>query len=150
MTGNAVRWTEQQLAAHKRRREGAPKAGALTTCRLILPWPPSVNTSGADSQRGGRKTDEYHAFVREVGERVAGDGCPHIDGRLQVCIEAVPPDARARDLDNVQKALLDALAKAGVYDNDSQIDDLRIRRYPCNVPGEGSACVTITRMVGTQ
>ncbi|NBW23084.1 MAG: RusA family crossover junction endodeoxyribonuclease, partial [Caulobacteraceae bacterium] len=42
--------------------------------------------------------------------------------------EAFPPDKRKRDLDNVLKSLLDALTHANVWDDDSQIDDLRIYR----------------------
>jgi len=49
-----------------------------------------------------------------------------------------PPDRRRRDLDNAMKALLDSLEHAGVYDDDSQIDDLRIVRGGI-VPG--GACV---------
>ena len=47
---------------------------------------------------------------------------------LQVVIAAHFPDVARRDLDNLFKAPLDALAKAGVYDDDSQIVDLRIFR----------------------
>lgn len=43
---------------------------------------------------------------------------------LLVCV----PDKRKRDLDNVAKATLDALQHAGLYDDDSQIDELRIVR----------------------
>ena len=49
-------------------------------------------------------------------------------GRLRVEIEVYPPDRRKRDIDNVCKATLDALAKAGVYQDDSQIDVLLITR----------------------
>lgn len=38
------------------------------------------------------------------------------------------PDRRARDLDNLCKAPLDALVKAGVMADDSLIVDLRIYR----------------------
>jgi len=39
-----------------------------------------------------------------------------------------PPDRRRRDLDNLQKALLDALAHGGAYHDDSQIARLTIQR----------------------
>ena len=45
-----------------------------------------------------------------------------------------PPDRRRRDLDNVQKAIFDALEQAGVYENDSQIDHIDIKRGDV-VPG---------------
>lgn len=49
-------------------------------------------------------------------------------GRLGVFIEAYPPDKRARDLDNILKSLLDSLTKSGVWADDSQIDDLQVKR----------------------
>ena len=47
---------------------------------------------------------------------------------LAVHIKAYPPDRRKRDLDNLPKGVLDALTKAEVWQDDSQIDDLRITR----------------------
>ncbi|MEY4713325.1 MAG: hypothetical protein RIS88_2775 [Pseudomonadota bacterium] len=38
------------------------------------------------------------------------------------------PDRRRRDLDNTLKATQDAMTHAGIWDDDSQIDDLRIVR----------------------
>ena len=37
---------------------------------------------------------------------------------------------RRRDLDNILKSLLDSLTHAGVWEDDSQITDLRIRKGP--------------------
>ena len=48
--------------------------------------------------------------------------------RLKVEVKMFPPDRKRRDLDNVWKALLDAMQHAGLYDDDEQIDDLRIVR----------------------
>jgi hypothetical protein len=47
---------------------------------------------------------------------------------LSVRLLAYPPDRRIRDLDNLPKGVLDALTHAGVWGDDSQIDDLRIVR----------------------
>jgi crossover junction endodeoxyribonuclease RusA len=57
-------------------------------------------------------------------------------GRLAVRIIVCPPDARRRDLDNVQKALLDAMAKGGAYRDDSQIDRLEVVRGPITAGGK--------------
>jgi len=46
---------------------------------------------------------------------------PLVTGRLEVRVVAFPPDKRVRDLDNLEKALWDALAHAGVFKNDVQI-----------------------------
>jgi len=52
-----------------------------------------------------------------------------------------PPDSRRRDLDNVQKALLDALGRGGAYLDDSQIVRL-VAEKRAVVPG-GKAIVRI-------
>jgi crossover junction endodeoxyribonuclease RusA len=48
-------------------------------------------------------------------------------GPIKVEIVAFRPDNRKRDLDNLLKAVLDGMSKALVYEDDSQIRDLRIR-----------------------
>jgi crossover junction endodeoxyribonuclease RusA len=44
-------------------------------------------------------------------------------GDLMVEIIIYPPDKRKRDIDNIKKALFDALQHAGLYEDDSQIVD---------------------------
>jgi crossover junction endodeoxyribonuclease RusA len=94
---------------------------------LTLPWPPSVNHYWLRNRNGSmRVSDKGLAFrdevVRHAGLRVA------MRGRLSVLLQLHQPDARARDVDNICKATLDALAHADVYETDSQIDDLRVVR----------------------
>lgn len=96
--------------------------------RLELPWPPSLNhyyrRVGARTliSRAGRL---YRAtVVRQLRQEHSSP----LLGRLHVSIQAYPPDRRRRDLDNAQKALLDALQHAGIYADDSQIDHLDIAR----------------------
>jgi crossover junction endodeoxyribonuclease RusA len=74
------------------------------------------------------KGREYrNAVVKQVKLQRPGY---HVDGLLRVTIEAWRPDKRRRDLDNLLKATLDSLVHAGVYDDDSQIVDLRIYWAP--------------------
>jgi len=107
-----------------------------------LPFPPSLNhlwrRVGHRTllSRGGR------AFRRAVRVALAARGVRPLDGPLAVTIDVHPPDRRRRDLDNLQKALLDALAHGGAYHDDAQIDDLHIRRCGC-VPG-GKVFVRVT------
>jgi crossover junction endodeoxyribonuclease RusA len=58
-----------------------------------------------------------------------------ISGRLKVEMICYPPDRRRRDLDNLQKALLDALAANQVIEDDSNIDELHIHRGPVRKDG---------------
>jgi Holliday junction resolvase RusA-like endonuclease len=50
------------------------------------------------------------------------------DSCRRVVVEVYVPDRRKRDLDNLHKGILDSLTHAGVWGDDSQIDDLRIYR----------------------
>lgn len=43
-------------------------------------------------------------------------------------VTVFPPDRRRRDIDNVQKALLDALQHGGAFHDDNQIVRLTIER----------------------
>jgi crossover junction endodeoxyribonuclease RusA len=55
-------------------------------------------------------------------------------GRIALAMDAFPPDNRRRDIDNIQKATLDALQHAGVYEDDSCVNLLVARRREV-VPG---------------
>ena len=43
---------------------------------------------------------------------------------IALTLDVFPPDNRRRDLDNVLKAIFDALGDAGIYEDDSQIKHL--------------------------
>ena len=96
--------------------------------QLELPYPPSVNhywrRVGARTliSRGGR------AFRTSVCSILADYGVEPLDGPLEIDIRVYPPDRRRRDIDNVQKALLDALEHGGAYEDDSQIVRLTIEK----------------------
>jgi crossover junction endodeoxyribonuclease RusA len=105
---------------------------------IHLPFPPTVNTYYR-TFRGrmliSKKGREYKKIVEAecLRQRVHGK---RLACRLFVEVFAYPPDKRKRDLDNMLKPLLDSLAGAGVFVNDSQIDDLRIVRGHQDKPGK--------------
>lgn len=109
---------------------------------IDLPYPPSVNTYW---RRAGSRI-HLTAKAREYRKRVieAVQGAERMDGDLIVDIIATRPDRRRRDIDNIAKATLDAMQHAGVYEDDSQIVDLRSRWSGDVVPG-GGLNVRITR-----
>jgi crossover junction endodeoxyribonuclease RusA len=83
-----------------------------------LPWPPSVNHYW--KARGGRRfisptakawLDEAILLLRATRVR--------FDGPVRVSMFLSPPDRRRRDGDNLEKAVMDALVKAGVIQDDS-------------------------------
>ena len=98
---------------------------------LELPFPPSVNHY---YRRVGPRTlisREGRRFRERVCALLAASGVRPLSGPLRLEIEVYPPDRRRRDVDNLQKGLLDALEHGGLYSNDSQIADLRIKRRGC-------------------
>lgn len=109
---------------------------------LTLPFPPSVNTYW---RRVGSCT-VLSVKAREYrGAAIAAcalQRAPKL-GAARVSVEIVlhAPDRRQYDLDNRSKGLLDALVHAGVLNDDSQVDDLRLVRGQTGKPGR--AVVTI-------
>ena len=109
--------------------------------RLRLPWPPSVNhywrivtISGHGSIALTKHGRQYRAAVQAVAIP-AMRSRDEFSGRLAVRITATFPDNRNRDLDNVLKAVLDALAHSGVYRDDSQIKLLIVEQEEIAAPG---------------
>ena len=103
---------------------------------VTLPWPPTINTYWRHKIIGRLATvyitpegRQYRKAVNNlVLEAAMLQRYLKATGPLRVEIEAYPPDRRKRDLDNILKSLLDSLTHAGVWEDDSQIDDLRIYR----------------------
>lgn len=96
---------------------------------IILPWPPSNNHYYRSVGRGAiisRKGREYHELVAFA---VKQQGIAKLTGKLAVSLACYPPDHLKRDLDNLFKPVLDALQKAGVYDDDFNIDRLSAARF---------------------
>lgn len=98
---------------------------------IQLPWPPSSNTYWR--RNGGRyfistKGQAYRLHVIKICLELGLANSFTEDDRLSVSILAYPPDKRRRDLDNLFKGLMDSLQHAKVFPDDSQIDELSIRR----------------------
>ena len=110
---------------------------------LHLPKPPTINHYYGQARNGRRFIKpEGEIYRKEVIKEVDMAGCNRLYGDLffQVCY--YPPDKRKRDLDNILKALQDAITKSGLIEDDSQIKwNLSIMMKEI-IPG-GIAYVTI-------
>ena len=104
---------------------------------FTMPWPPSVNgywrhpTTGKLAGRSliSAKGRDYRDAIQRLATAESWGKVP--DGaRVSVQLDAWMPDKRRRDLDNILKAALDSLTHAGVWQDDSQIDHISIRRVP--------------------
>jgi crossover junction endodeoxyribonuclease RusA len=96
---------------------------------ISLPYPPSINHYYR--QYAGRTliSRAGRAYRKTVVDLVCWENRQKtMSGRLQANITLYPPDARRRDIDNVLKALLDALQHAEVYADDSQLYKLNITK----------------------
>ncbi len=93
--------------------------------RVSLPLPPSVNHYYTVAN--GRKvlSKEGRAYHDVVALACKEQNVGHNVGRLRVFIGV---NSQRFDLDNTLKAILDSLQKAGVYENDGQIDRLVLDR----------------------
>ncbi len=107
---------------------------------FLLPYPPSINTYYRTFRGRVLISKQGRVYRKTVEEELAGVSTVH--GRVAVEIRVFPPDRRRRDLDNVQKPLLDAIEHAGVIEDDSMIDDLHTIRGE-QIP-DGVVSITIT------
>ena len=99
------------------------------TIRLDLPYPPSVNTYWRSngkrryiSPAGVKFTEEVSLIVKMQKPKTFADK------QVAISVMIHPRSKRKFDLDNTLKAILDALMKAGMYDDDSQIEYIEIAR----------------------
>jgi len=119
-----------------------------TEIKLELPWPPSVNHYWGRRRGGGMYVKERGLIFRAAVRIIVLDnkaGKTHLHKkRLRMVMDVHPPDRRERDLDNINKALWDALAEAEVYVKDYQIDAYSVQRK--EVIKGGKVVVTITEL----
>ncbi|MCX8597590.1 MULTISPECIES: RusA family crossover junction endodeoxyribonuclease [unclassified Gilliamella] len=96
---------------------------------LTLPYPPSVNNYWRMSH-GRFYIDQKGVDFRNAVQSIVLQARANnkVRGRLKAEIFAIMPDRRVRDLDNLNKAILDSLTYSQVIEDDKHIDDLRIVR----------------------
>lgn len=97
--------------------------------RIVLPWPPSVNrywrtVNGRMLISAGGRKYRVEVLATALLQSIVSVG----SAPVEVSILAYYPDKRRRDIDNVLKAPLDALTHAGIWEDDSQIEALSIRK----------------------
>jgi crossover junction endodeoxyribonuclease RusA len=107
--------------------------------KFDLPWPPSINRYYRTYQGRMLISKDGREYRARVAEEL--DGVEQIPGRLSVEIHAFPPDRRRRDLDNIQKALLDSIEHAGVIEDDANIDYLLTIRKRIVQYGSVTVCL---------
>jgi crossover junction endodeoxyribonuclease RusA len=100
----------------------------MPTLELTLPYPPSVNTYWGFHGHRRFLTARAVNFKKAVDYWVSISGVRFGKERLSVTIITYAPDRKKRDIDNIVKPTLDALVQAGLFDDDSQVDHLVVKR----------------------
>jgi crossover junction endodeoxyribonuclease RusA len=96
---------------------------------LNLPYAPSVNTYWRRGKFSTYLSPKGREYKVAVAEYVAANNVPKLgDARLKMTLIIRPRSKRIFDIDNLAKSVLDSLCDAGVYDDDSQVDELHIIR----------------------
>lgn len=106
----------------------SPPAKLQKVVRLTLPLPPSVNSMyravGRRDSAIVTKSSKARLYEQDAGNIILAQGRPKVpDGPLSVSIVYHLPDAKKRDVDNLQKAVIDVLSRVLGFD-DSVIVDL--------------------------
>lgn len=112
-----------------------------------LPYPPSVNSYYGTRAHGKRIIkfikQEGKSYRRRLEDDVVQQNLQTIYDQCHMEIIFYPPDLRKRDNDNILKAFLDALVHCRVINDDSQIDQLVVKRGE-KYKGVGMIQLTIT------
>jgi crossover junction endodeoxyribonuclease RusA len=91
------------------------------------------------------RTQEVQKYVQDVGYLILHQRIKPLQSkRLRIDLFVYPPDNKRRDLDNICKAVLDALQHANVFADDFYIQQLYVER--CTVRMYGEIEFTLTEL----
>src|SRR6187549_592525 len=94
---------------------------------LQLPYPPSANKLWTRTRRGMRRTDAYLTWLEEAGWMAREQRQKPLHGLYKLSIQAVRPDKRRRDLDNIIKPTSDLLQYTKLVDDDCHCELISAR-----------------------
>lgn len=127
----------------------------MRTIKLRLPWPPSVNHYYGHTRTGRVYLKEAgRLYRRKAAVEFARLGWPRLEGPVRVHLILSPPDRRKRDIDNIRKAIYDAISdrkqKRMVIHHGIISDDANIKEDGAEFvePGEGIIEISIVELQG--
>ena len=96
---------------------------------LTLPFPPSQNHYYRRYRNRVVISEAGRAYRKEIALMMRiGRSKRFNTARVRVGVTLNAPDRRRRDLDNFMKVIFDAITQSGTWDDDSQVDELNIKR----------------------
>jgi len=113
--------------------------------QIEIPFPPSMNRLWRASKGGGvYRSPEYAAWRKEAAWAIAAQSRGQsITGPFKITMLVVAPDKRHRDIDNLLKASLDAVAASGLIENDRHCRWIEARWVE-----DGAPCTLILEKLG--
>lgn len=110
--------------------ENDPFPESPETVLITTPFPPTLNHNVARNGKRYFRDKDYETFIELVGyewRRVRPKQW-NPERRYATSIKLFYNTKRRYDVDNRVKPILDALTKAGVWNDDSQVDVIRVER----------------------
>jgi crossover junction endodeoxyribonuclease RusA len=96
--------------------------------------PPSANRIWRRSGSRIHKSCAYTDWLRTAGWEAKSQHPGSVSGPYKLTLQAVRPDRRRRDLDNLIKGTSDLLTSIGVIDDDSQCEMISARWVTSGAP----------------
>jgi len=94
---------------------------------FTLPFPPSVNNLFVNIPGRGRvKTQRYRTWRNAAGWDIRAAKPGKFEGPVEISVVYQRPDSRRRDLDNLFKAIADALVEFEIIEDDSKIERITL------------------------
>ena len=113
----------------------------ILLAEMRLPFPPSLNHYWRKDRNGMHISEEGKRYLSQVRQLALLNGRgdteyslkvlrqPELKQRLMVRASFFCPDNMKRDLDNLFKVIFDCLTKAGVWQDDSQVFEIKAKKY---------------------
>lgn len=119
-------------------------SGTETRIAFDLPFPPSANHYYRRGKGRTHISSTGRQYLEILQDLIRFSRCPPtIQHPIAVELLMTAPNRARRDLDNFEKALLDALTRSGVWADDSLIHDKRTRWVkPATAPGRVQGIIT--------
>ena len=94
---------------------------------LEIAYPPSANRIWRKYKGRIVRDPVYVQWLDTEGWKIISQKQGGISGPYRLFVEAVKPDKRRRDLDNIAKALSDLLKSVGTIDDDSEAQEIGLK-----------------------
>ena len=94
---------------------------------LEIAYPPSANRIWRKYKGRIVRDPVYVQWLDTEGWKIISQKQGGIAGPYKLTVEAVKPDRRRRDLDNILKPLSDLLKSVGTIDDDSEAEEINLK-----------------------